>query len=204
MRDPDSKSPGTPPELWISCRLARVRSMLEPARAGAARTQKAPTETLMSKQLWLGLLFLLTLPGCYSYHAIPVTSTTTGQTVRVTLSPEEAVRQQETVGALRQRVEGEVVEKGTDGSLGLTVPRPASSPSQRASLNTFVTLPPSSIVQVEEKRFSVGRTALLAGAGAAAAVAVLAVVEAVAGDGGDEGPPNNARVRIPIGRIFFR
>lgn len=158
----------------------------------------------MSKRIRLALLFVLALPGCYSYHAIPAASATPGQTVRVTLSPEEALRQQETVGSLRQRVEGEVVEKGADGSLGLTVPRPASSPSQRAGLNTFVALPPSAIVQVEAKRFSAGRTALLAGAGAAAAVAVLAVVEAVAGDGGDEGPPNNALVRIPIGRFFFR
>ena len=158
----------------------------------------------MSKQLRLALPFVLALPGCYAYHTIPAASAAPGQTVRVTLSAEEALRQQETVGSLRQRVEGEVVEKGADGSLGLTVPRPPSSPSQRTGLNTFVALPPSSIVQVEAKRFSVGRTALLAGAGAAAAVAVLAVVEAVAGDGGDEGPPNNSSVRIPIGRIFFR
>jgi hypothetical protein len=122
----------------------------------------------------------------------------------VTLSPEEALRQQETVGALRQQIEGEIVEADPDGRLGLTVPRPPSSPSQRAGLNTYVTLPVSSIVQLEEKRFSAARTALLAGAGAAAAVAVLAVIEAVAGDGGDEGPPNNARVRLPIRRFFFR
>jgi len=158
----------------------------------------------MSVPVALVLLCGLITSGCYSYRPIPAASVAPGQTVRVTLSPEEALRQQENVGALRQQIEGEVVETDPDGRLGLTVPRPPSSPSQRGGLNTFVTLPASAIVQLEEKRFSAARTALLAGAGAAAAVAVLAVVEAVAGDGGDEGPPNNARVRLPISRFFFR
>jgi hypothetical protein len=141
--------------------------------------------------------------GCYSYRPLPMTAAVPGQTVRVTLSPEEALRQQENVGALRQQIEGEIVESSSAG-IGLTVPRPASSPAQRGGLNTFVTLPPTSIVQLEEKKFSAARTARFAGAGAAAAVAVLAIVEAVAGDAGDEGPPNTSLIRIPIGRLFMR
>lgn len=146
-------------------------------------------------------LAMLLASGCYSFHEVAPGSVTPGATVRVTLSAEEAVRQQQGLGGLRQQVEGEVVPVETAGSLGLTIPLREGSPADRPGLNTFLDVPWTSVTRIEEKRLSVGRTAGLVGAGAAATVAILAV--STGGTGGGEDPPSNS-VLVPVLRLFFR
>lgn len=139
--------------------------------------------------------------GCYSFHEVAPGSVTPGATVRVTLSTEEAVRQQQGLGGLRQQVEGEVVPLETTGTLGLTIPLREGSPADRPGLNTFLDVPWTSVMRIEEKRLSVGRTVALAGAGAAATIAILAV--STGGTGGGEDPPSNS-VLVPVLRLLFR
>ena len=76
--------------------------------------------------------------GCYGYRTVAPGSVTPGATVRVTLSAEEAVRQQQGLGGLRQQVEGEVVPLETTSSLGLTIPLREGSPADRPGFNTFI------------------------------------------------------------------
>ena len=98
-------------------------------------------------------------------------------------------------------MEGEVVPLETTSSLGLTIPLREGSPADRPGFNTFIDVPWTSVVRVEEKRLSVGRTVALAGAGAGVAIAVLAV--SAGGTGAGEDPPSNS-VLVPVLRLFFR
>jgi hypothetical protein len=153
------------------------------------------------RSLALGLA-CVQLAACYSYRVVTTEAVAPGSNVRVTLSSEEALRQQQSLGVLRQQLEGLVLTAG-DAEIGIAVPRPPGSPAERSGLNTLVTLPATSILRIEEKHFSAGKTALVAAAGAGAALAVFAIVEASTGNGG-EGPGTNELIRVPIGRIFFR
>lgn len=138
--------------------------------------------------------------GCYTYGEVRPASVRPGETVRVTITSQEALRQEEALSGLRSTVEGQVVESDASGTLGLTVPRPDGSPAERTAFNAFVTLPWTSITRVEEKRLSRGRTFLLAAAGAVAAVGVLAL--ATGGTGAVEPPPSNSLIALPLLRVL--
>jgi hypothetical protein len=79
----------------------------------------------------------------------------------------------------------------------------AAAASGGPSFNAFLTVPLDAVQRIEVRRFSAGRTALLAGAGAAVIVAALAIDGGGTG-GGPEDPGNNSRVRLPLIRIPFR
>jgi hypothetical protein len=147
------------------------------------------------------LITALQLVGCYAYGQVEPASVRAGETVRVTITSEEALRQEDVLAGLRSTLEGQVVESDASGSLGLTLPRPGASPAERTAFNTFVAVPWSSVTRVEEKRLSKGRTILLAAAGAAAAVGILAL--ATGGTGGEEPPPSNSLVGLPLLRVLL-
>jgi hypothetical protein len=147
------------------------------------------------------LIAALQLGGCYAYGQVEPASVRAGETVRVTITSEEALRQEEVLAGLRSTLEGQVVETDRTGTLGLTLPRQGGSPAERTDFNTFVAVPWSSITRVEEKRLSKGRTILLAAAGAVATVGILTL--ATGGTGGDEPPPSNSLIALPVLRVLF-
>lgn len=147
------------------------------------------------------LITALQLGGCYTYGEVRPASVQPGETVRVTITSQESLRQEEALSGLRSTLEGQVVETDASGTLGLTLPRPGGSPSDRTDFNTFVTVPWSSVTRVEEKRLSKGRTVLLAAGGALATVGVLAL--ATGGTGGAEPPPSNSLITLPVLRILL-
>lgn len=140
--------------------------------------------------------------GCYSYRPATPAALVPEAEVRVTLTPEETLRQQQTLGVLKQQLEGRVVEGVGSDMLGLVVPQPTASPGSPRGLNALVTIPQANIVQVETKSFSFAKTGLLAVAGAGVVIAVLAIADAATGGNDDGGPPDNARIAIPFRAIF--
>lgn len=135
--------------------------------------------------------------ACYSYRAVAPNTMPEGSTIRVTVTPEEAVRQRDNVGEFTETLEGRLLQAHSD-SLGLAVRDWQGGPADRPDFSTYVAIPRTSIVLLEEKRFSVGRTAVIAGAAVAAAAAILAISVESAGDTGEPPPTTELRIPIPI------
>lgn len=150
----------------------------------------------------LAALLLGSTAACYSYRPITPAELVPDDEIRVMLTPDETLRQQASIGVLRQRLEGRYVAGVGDDLLGLVVPQPQQGPSSPRGLNTMVTIRDDGILQIDRKRFSVAKTGLLAAAGAVVVVAVLAIADASSGEGG-ETPPDNSLVSIPF-RLIFR
>lgn len=151
------------------------------------------------RNLWV-VLAVPFLGGCYAYADIDSAAVSPGATVRVSLDREEAVRQIDALGGLRERVEGQVTEQTTDRAVALTV-RQSATPAAGGRFNAFVVLPRSSITRVELKRFSPQRTALAAAGAGVLAVATLSVLNAITDGDPSEGPNTNDAVRIPLLRL---
>ena len=141
----------------------------------------------------------LSTTGCYSFVEVPPTAIATGSTVRVTLSSEEALRQRDYLGELRTSIEGRVLGEPDADTLGVAVRSLEGSPADRPGFSTYVGVPRSGILRVEQKRLSVARTAAFAGAAAAVAAAVLAIATSSTGQKGEPPPSGELRVPIPIG-----
>ena len=133
--------------------------------------------------------------GCYSFRPVQPAGIQEGSTIRVTVTPEEAARQRDRVGSLTEELEGRVLVLGAD-SLGLAIRDWEGSPADRPDFSTYVAVPSTEIVQLEEKRLNVGRTVAIAGAAAAVAVAILAIGVSSGGDNGE--PPPTTEFRIPL------
>jgi hypothetical protein len=155
------------------------------------------------KQTWVVLL-MATLPflgGCYTWAALDRAEVVPGATVRITLGRDEAVRQIDVLGGLRESVEGRVADQSNEGSLALTV-RQSATPSEPSRFNAFLSVPWGSVGKMEVKRFSPLKTgAIVAGAGVVA-VLTLSVLEGSSSGGPGEGPGTNDAVRIPLIRIY--
>lgn len=149
------------------------------------------------------VLLIVHMQGCYAYHEVPPSSIRDGSTVRVMIQAEEAVRQQSLLGRLTQTLEGEVIPGQPGGTLGLTVPQTTSASTTGESLNVFVSVPFSTILRAEEKRFSLERTLLMGGIGVGLVAGALAITTGGTDGGGEDGG-TDARVRVPLIRIPFR
>lgn len=153
---------------------------------------------------WIGTtLALLTVPllvGCYAYTEIDRASVAPGATVRVAVDRQEAIRQLDVLGGLRERVEGQVAEQTNGSSLAMIV-RQSATPADGGRFNAFLTLPWSSVSSVEIKRFSLLRTGAVMSGGAVVAVAILSVLEGSSKPGDGEGPTTNDAIRIPLVRL---
>lgn len=141
--------------------------------------------------------------ACYSYAGVETSAAASGtlpegSTIRVTVTAEEAVRQRENLGTFTESFEGRLLQAHTD-SLGLAVRDWAGSPADRPDFSTYIAIPRSSIVRLEEKRFDVVRTTLIAGAALAAAAAILAISVESTGDTSEPPPVTEWRIPIPIG-----
>lgn len=150
------------------------------------------------KQLVLACLAGSVLPGCYSYREVAPRSVAPGSEVRVRIASDEAVRQVEVLGGLRETIEGEVANTEQGGVTGVIVRRRPQGPAQRAEYSSIVMLPNNAIITIEEKRFNAMRTAAFAGGATAVALAALAIRASATSNGG-EPPPINA-IRVPLFR----
>jgi hypothetical protein len=149
------------------------------------------------------MLTIAHLAGCYAYREVQRSDVRDGSSVRVLIQSEEAVRQQAVTGRLAQTLEGVVVPDQPAELLGLTVPQATAGPAE-PSFNVFVSLPWSSVLRIEERRFSTVRT-LLAGAIGAGLVtgAIVAISTGGTSNGGEDGG-SDARIRVPLIRVLVR
>lgn len=142
------------------------------------------------------------LSGCHTWTEMEPGPVPVGTRVRVTLTPEEAVRQVEGLGSLRQVVPGTVVQGAGEGMLALATPRGGASPGTRG-FNDYLSVPWSQVVRLEGKQLSLTRSVgLAAGMGVGAAL-ILSVTDGSARDGNGETPGPNQAVRIPLLRFWF-
>lgn len=145
------------------------------------------------------LLVAPLLVGCHTFTPVERSDLQPGQSVRVTLTPDESANQVQSLRALRESVQGTVREVG-DGGLGITLAtNTAVTPGGPAStgLRTYLELPWNGVSGVEVKRINWLRTGLLA-AGAAVVTVVILDVADLSGGSNDEGGVNEQRVRIPL------
>ncbi|MDT8340025.1 MAG: hypothetical protein RQ751_00815 [Longimicrobiales bacterium] len=150
------------------------------------------------------LMALLSLAGCHSFTPVDRSAIEPGQSLRVTLTREEALRQVEALGDLREQIQGTVREAGGP-SLGLTMASPpayAVGDPRAAGLRSYLELPWSGVERVELKRFDWVRTGLFAAAAAVVTVAILEVTDDSGGGNGEGGGVDQQRVRIPL--LTFR
>lgn len=155
---------------------------------------------MKQRQFLAGALLLAPLLGaCHTFAPMERSQLQPGQSVRVTLTPDESARQVQILGALRESIQGTVRETG-GGGLGITLAtNTAVTPGGPAStgLRTYLELPWNGVSEVEVKRISWARTGLLAAGAAVVAVVILEVAD-LSGGSNDEGGVNEQRVRIPL------
>lgn len=154
------------------------------------------SRSMCLKQFAMACLAGCVLSGCYSYHEVAPRSVAPGSEVRVRIASEEAVRQVQVLGGLRETIEGEVANTQQDGAIGVIVRRLPDGPAQRAEYSSIVMLPNGAIIMIEEKRFNAIRTAMFAGGATAAALAALAIRASATSNGGE--PPPINELRIPL------
>lgn len=154
---------------------------------------------MVSRSL-MAIMAVPLLGGCYAYADVDGATVSPGSTVRVSLDRDEAVRQIDALGGLRERVEGMVTGQTTERAVTLTV-RQSATPAAGGRFNAYVVLPWSSITRVEAKHFSPQRTALAAAGAGALAVATLSVLNAITDGDPSEGSNTNEAVRIPLIRL---
>lgn len=150
------------------------------------------------------LLFvgLVLMAGCYSFAPIESAAVTPGSSVRIRLTREETLRQADALDRLQSVLTGIATDATNAQALTLSYRLPSPTPSQPNRFNGLMTVPWSSILEVEEKHFSPGRTVGLAAIGVAIAVAILAVTDE-SGTGPNEGGPTPDRAIVPFFRFVF-
>lgn len=140
--------------------------------------------------------------GCYRYSVIDPAQADAGIEVRARITPEESARIDELLGTQDRVLEGEIVGRESSGLI-LSVP----TVFQEAGLSTTrlhqrLTLPTTSIVELEQRRLDRLRTYSLIGA--VVAVAGYAVISQFGTSSDDPGgdKPGREDLIIPL-RIPF-
>ena len=146
---------------------------------------------------------LVLMAGCYTFAPVESAAVVPGSAVRVTLTREETLNQADALGQLQSVLTGVATDATSAQLLTFIYRLPNPTPSQRNRFNGLMSVPWSSILQVEEKRFSSGRTIGLAAIGVAIAVAILAVTdESGTGEREGGGPTPDAAI-VPFLRFVF-
>jgi hypothetical protein len=141
--------------------------------------------------------------ACYTYTVIDPAQAGAGIEVRARITPEESARIDELIGRQGRVLEGEIV--GTE-SAGLIISVPTvfqDNGTSSARLHQRLTLPTTSIVELEQRRLDRLRTFSLVGAIAAVAGYVVITQFGASSDdpGGDKPGPEN--LVVPLLRIKF-
>lgn len=153
---------------------------------------------------WLPICIALVCGGCYTYAPLESTHLAPNTLVRARVSATEADRLQQYLPNSDRVLEGEVVSAD---NAEVVIQVPATMRTSTAGIQVLhqrVSISRAGIVELESKRLSRTRTALVVGAVATAAAVV--VVDAVRGNPGKDGPPGEEpgpEFRAPILRIRF-
>ena len=146
---------------------------------------------------------LVLMAGCYTFVPIQSAAVRPGTQVRITLDREETLRQADALGQLQSVITGVTTDGTNAASVSFTYRLPSPTPSQPNRFNGLMSVPWSSVVQIEEQRFSAGRTIGLGALGALVAVAVLAATEGGTSQEGDTPGPDVDAALIPIFRFVW-
>jgi hypothetical protein len=152
----------------------------------------------------LGLLTLLPATGCYSYQTIRMESVRPDLDVRLHVTAEAAGHVATVLGYLTEDVSGTVVSVARD-TLMLSVATPVAPESRTIQvLHQQLDLPVSQVIEVQQRRFSRGKTyACVAGAVAAGAgLAVWGFSGFLGSRGGETTPPPVENQLVP-GRLLL-
>lgn len=147
-----------------------------------------------------GLAAVLLFAGCYRLVPVSPESATPPMRVRAYLTPEATARMAPVLGEARAELDGRLVERTPQG-IFLEV-RAGEIQQGMASevLTQRLLLAPADVVGLQRRELDRGRTALVAGAGAAVLGAV--VYDMLTGESGGTGrPPGGGgppEVRIPL------
>lgn len=149
-------------------------------------------------------LATLLLPGCYVYSPADPDLTPPGEEIRVTITRDGATElaqvteQVETVPVIR----GRLVERDNQ-SLMIRVPVRPTGEGLRPDIGQVVRVPIGSVLGMEQRDFSVGRTsAFMAGSVGAAALVVFTIIEASGGTQGRTG--DGTELFVPFLSFPFR
>lgn len=145
---------------------------------------------------------LVLMAGCQTFVPIESAAVAPGTAVRIRLTREETLRQADALGRLQSVLTGVATDATSTQALTFTYRLPSPTPSQPNRFNGLMSVPWSSIVQVEEKRFSAGRTIGLAAIGAVIAVAILSVADESGTGPGEDGPTPDAAI-VPFFSFVF-
>ena len=141
------------------------------------------------------LLLLSTLGGCYSYRVTepPVPA---GQQLRARLTPAGTAWLFESFGRHRSEIEGTFVRSEAETYVLATWRTDLPGvPRVRTSIDTLY-VPRHHVLALEERRLSIGRTALAAALAAGAAYVVARELTGVGGSG--EGGNGGTQLMIPL------
>jgi hypothetical protein len=176
----------------------RIVSTYDP---GAA--QAAPRRRCVRGASIAAAAAALVTSACYSYAVIDPAQADAGLEVRARITAEESARIDELIGTQDRVLEGEIVGRESAGLI-LSVPTVLQDPGLSTTrLHQRLTLPTSSIVELEERRLDRLRTYSLIGAVAAIAGYVVVSQFGLSSDdpGGDKPGPENlvvpVRIRFP-------
>ncbi len=141
--------------------------------------------------------------GCYSYAPVRVDSLTPGQTVRVRLTPEEAMRLEEMRRTDNRLMEGTYLEtSGLQMTVNTQVSRTDPMAGTRALIQT-IDVPLSQVVEVEERSFDRVKTgAVVAGLAAGLVWAIIEATGDAVAPGTNPPPPPPPESRIPSFSLF--
>lgn len=147
-------------------------------------------------------LLLLQLAGCYGY-AVTQEAPAPGEPVRARLNPGGSAWMVEHLGRNRETVEGTFVREQPDAFVFATWRADLPGATQfRTSIDT-IHVPRQHVVALEERRLSIGRTAIAAAA--LTGIVVLAVSElAGIGGSGEGGTGGGVFFTAPVSLPFTR
>jgi hypothetical protein len=114
------------------------------------------------------------LSACYTYSNVDITDVAVGNDVRVRVTAEEADRAETMLGYRSTTLEGQLVERRSNGRFLLRVPGKAFSVNGQARrYYQRVALAPADVLDLQARKLNVRRTGALLAVGVAAVVFIL-------------------------------
>lgn len=136
---------------------------------------------------FVSLLLLLT--GCYTYAPVPGMTLGRGTAVRARLAAPSDFRLTELTANGVVTIDGEVVRQDTGELVVSALWLRSQTGYEFPAAGETVTIPAERLAGIEQKRFSVARSAMVAGAGVLASVLFVAAfgTDGFGGGGGGDG-----------------
>jgi hypothetical protein len=152
---------------------------------------------------FIAALLLALLPACYRYVPVEPAASTPPMRVRMQISPRATAEFTPILGRERHTLEGELVERGTDG---FHIEVSAGDGMAGERLRQRLIVAPADVLGIQRRELDRSRSYATA-AGAAAVVGLL-LQQALQGTSGstphETGGPYPPEARIPIAQLRFR